>query len=130
MSDLSTLIHRVTDDLKAIQERLNEAARPDAPTTLRDAAMDEMLNVELINDFKNSVDQMRHLLWSYIEASSSQGRQTVSDTLQSIRLRRVTDMLRILQPSVEEGRNTSSADVRSLLDVINKIAVTADSHKH
>ena len=92
--------------------------------------MDEMLNVELINDFKNSVDQMRHLLWSYIEASSSQGRQTVSDTLQSIRLRRVTDMLRILQPSVEEGRNTSSADVRSLLDVINKIAVTADSHKH
>jgi hypothetical protein len=122
MSDLTTRIRRVTEDLQAIQEELNKAADPDADPGARNAIMEEMLNVELIDRFKSSVDQMRVLLFSYIEAAASRGHQTVYDTLQAIRMRRVTEMLKILQPTVENRRNTSSMDVRSLMEIVNQIA--------
>lgn len=125
MSELTTRIRRITEDLRAVQQQLSSAARPDAPSTERDAVMQEMINVELINEFKTSVDHMRHLLWSYIEASSSKGRLNVSDTLQNVRMQRVTEMLRILQPTVDGTSNTSSPEAKSFFDVINTIANSA-----
>jgi hypothetical protein len=92
--------------------------------------MEEMVNAELISEFKTSVDHMRHLLWSYIEASSSKGRLNVSDTLQSVRMQRVTEMLRILQPTVDSTKGTSSPEAKSFFEVINTIANSAmDQHK-
>ena len=122
MSDLTSRIRRVTEDLQAIQEELNKAAEPGADASARDAIMEEMLNVELIDRFKGSVDHMRTLLFSYIEAAASEGRQSVYDTLQAIRMRRVTEMLKILQPTVENRRNTSSTDLKSLMEIVNQIA--------
>jgi hypothetical protein len=128
MSELTTRIRRITEDLHAVQEQLSSAARPDAPSTERDAVMEEMVNAELISEFKTSVDHMRHLLWSYIEASSSNGRLNVSDTLQSLRMQRVTEMLRILQPTVDGGQKTSSPEAKSFFDAINTIANSAMDH--
>jgi hypothetical protein len=129
MSELTARIRRVTEDLKAIQEQLSSAARHDAPAAERDAAMDEMLNVELINEFKTSVDHMRHMLWSYIEASSSKGKLPVSSALQSVRMQRVTEMLKILQPSVDNAQNASSPEAKSFFEVIHNIANSAvDKH--
>jgi hypothetical protein len=122
MLDLSTRIRRVTEDLQAIQEELSRAADPNADPGERNAVMEEMLNAEMIDRFKASVDQMRVLLFSYIEAAASRGHQTVYDTLQAIRMRRVTEMLKILQPAVENRRNTSSLDVKSLMEIVNQIA--------
>jgi hypothetical protein len=124
MSELTTRIRRITEDLHAVQAQLNSAARQDASATERDAVMEEMINVELINEFKNSVDQMRHLLWSYIEASASKGRLNVSDTLQNVRMQRVTEMLRILQPTVD-GTQGNSPEAKSFFEVINTIANSA-----
>ena len=122
MSDLTARIRRVTEDLQAIQEELNKAAEPGADPHARNLIMEEMLNVELIDRFKGSVDHMRTLLFSYIEAAASEGRQSVYDTLQAIRMRRVTEMLKILQPTVENRRNTSSTDIKSLMEIVNQIA--------
>lgn len=122
MSDLTTRIRRVTEDLQAIQDQLGKAAEPGADPGARNAIMDEMIDAELIDSFKNSVDQMRVLLFSYIEAAASQGRYTMYDTLQSIRMRRVTEMLRVLQPAVESRRDTANTDLRSLMEMVNKIA--------
>jgi hypothetical protein len=130
MSELTTRIRRITEDLHAVQEKLSSAARSDAPASERDAVMQEMINVELINEFKTSVDHMRHLLWSYIEASSSKGRLTVTDTLQSVRMQRVTEMLRILQPTVDSAKGAFSPEAKSFFEVINTIANSAmDSHQ-
>jgi hypothetical protein len=128
MSELTTRIRRITEDLQAVQQQLSSAARPDAPSSERDAVMQEMINVEMINEFKTSVDHMRHLLWSYIEASSSKGSLTVSDTLQSVRMQRVTEMLKILQPTVDGAK--TSPEARSFFEVINTIANSAmDLHQ-
>src|SRR5437879_3904630 len=130
MSELTKRIRRITQDLLAVQEQLSSAAHPDAPASVRDAVMEEMVNAELISEFKTSVDHMRHLLWSYIEASSSKGRLNVSDTLQSVRMQRVTEMLRILQPTVDGAKKTSSPEAKSFFEVINTIANSAmDSHQ-
>src|SRR3954470_9581540 len=110
MSELTSRIRRITEDLQAVQQQLSSAARPDAPSFERDAVMQEMINVELINEFKTSVDHMRHLLWSYIEASSSKGSLTVSDTLQTVRMQRVTEMLKILQPTVDGAKGSASPE--------------------
>jgi len=130
MSELRTRIRRITEDLHAVQEQLSSAARTDAPSAERDAVMQEMLNLDMINEFKTSVDHMRHLLWSYIEASSSKGRLNVSDALQSVRMQRVTEMLRILQPTVDRAKDKSTPESRSFFEVINTIANSAmDSHQ-
>ena len=133
MSELTTRIRRVTEDLQAIQEQLSRAAEPGAHPEMRNVLMEELLNADLLDRFKNSVDQMRVLLFSYIEAAASQGRYTVYDTLQSIRMRRVTEMLRVLQPAVEGRRNTTNTDLKSLMEMVNKIAAskqdTADGDK-
>ena len=122
MSELTTRIRRVTEDLQAIQDQLSRAAEPGAHPEMRNVLMDELLHADMIDQFKSSVDQMRVLLFSYIEAAASQGRMTVYDTLQSIRMRRVTEMLRVLQPAVENRRNTTNTDLRSLMEMVNKIA--------
>jgi hypothetical protein len=122
MSELTTRIRRVTEDLQAIQDELSKAAEPGADPAARNAIMEEMLQAELVDRFKNSVDHMRVLLFSYIEAAASEGRYTVYDTLQSIRMRRVTEMLRVLQPTVESRRDTTNTDLRSLMEMVNKIA--------
>ena len=126
-SELTTRIRRVTEDLQAIQDELSRAADPDADPGERNSIMEEMLNVEMIDRFKTSVDQMRVLLFSYIEAAASRGHQTVYDTLQAIRMRRVTEMLKILQPTVENRRNTSSTDIKSLMEIVNQIAKPKES---
>jgi hypothetical protein len=129
MSELTNRIRRVTDDLHAVQEVLNSAARPNAPAAERDAVMEELINMRVLDEFKTSVDNMRHLLWSYIEASNTKNAHGVAATLQHVRMKRVTDMLRILQPNMEETKMASSPESKSFFEVINKIANSAaDRH--
>ena len=129
MSDLTRRIRRVTDDLHAVQDVLNAAARPDAPASERDAVMEELINMRVLDEFKASVDNMRHLLWSYIEASNAKNTHGVSHTLQQVRMQRVTEMLRILQPNVEESKVAVSPESKSFFEVIQKIANSAvESH--
>lgn len=129
MSDLASRIRRVTEDLQAIQDELNAAARQ-GDHQQREKVMDEMSNLDLLHDFKAAVDHMRHLLWSYIEASSSQNRTDVSRTLQSVRMQRVTEMLRILAPSIAESKIPRTPEAVSFLEAIQSIAhETMDEHE-
>src|SRR6266404_9386822 len=125
MSELTNRIRRVTDDLHAVQEVLNSAARPNAPAAERDAVMEELISMRILDEVKASVDNMRHLLWSYIEASNAKNAHGVSATLQHVRMQRVTEMLRILQPNMEESKMASSPESKSFFEVIHKIAGSA-----
>jgi len=124
MPDLSTRIRRVTEDLRAIQEELNEAANSDNDRLTQ--AMDQMLKVELINEFKAAVDHMRHLLWVYIESTTTGGQRALA--LQQIRMQRVTEMLRILKPSVGEVQQMNNPETQSFFEVIQSIANEAMDH--
>jgi len=93
-------VQRVAQELDEIQQGLQhaEAATPSIP-----------LDLELLNNFKASVDHMRHVLWAYIEAMSSNG--DVDRTLQQYRMQRATEMLRQLReagPLSAENPHASS----------------------
>jgi hypothetical protein len=122
MTKLTDRIRRVTEDLHAIQSELSAAARPDFPLADRERLMQELVDANIVHEFKSAVDHMRHLLWSYIEASS--GKEVV-EKLQAVRMQRVTEMLRILKPSMHDEQMTKTPEATSFFDMIQDIASTA-----
>ena len=127
MADLTTLIRRVTEDLQAIQTELGSAAKSDAAAEERDRLMRQLATSDMLHEFKSAVDHMRHLLWSYIE--SAQRDEKIERTLERVRMKRVTEMLKILEPNVDERRIDATPEADSFFDAVQKIASKAlDRH--
>lgn len=123
VDDITRRIQRVTDDLRAIQEELGAAAVEEAegePARL----LDELLEKDLINDFKLAVDHMRQFLWTYIDAVCKKEGRNVDYTLQAFRMQRVTEMLRIMRESVELPKLMKLPEAHSFFE---EIQATADS---
>lgn len=55
------------------------------------------LNVDLLAELKGAVDNMRILLWKYIETASEIDPKKVQEGLETQRLRRVTEFLQLLR---------------------------------
>lgn len=129
MDDITKRIRRVTEDLRAIQEELGWAAIEDPTEGEQARLLDELLEKDLINDFKSAVDHMRHFLWSYIEAVSKKQGKDVDYALQAYRMQRVTEMLRILRERVELPQLMNVPEAHSFFEEIQAIANTAvDRH--
>jgi hypothetical protein len=125
--DLTTRIRRVTEDLQAIQLELNSAAKVSNLSSERDRILRELASSDLLHEFKGAVDHMRHLLWSYIE--SAQKDENIERTLERVRMKRVTEMLHILEPDVSERKIDSTPEIDSFFDAVQKIANKAlDRH--
>ena len=85
--------------------------------------MQELVDANMANELKVAVDHMRHLLWSYLEATEAEG-ENVAERLQNVRMRRVTEMLRTLQPVVGEKSVKESPESESFFQLIHQIANT------
>jgi len=57
------------------------------------------MNGELVEDLRTTLDHLRHFLWCYIELAAATNGTDADYKLQSTRLQRVTDMLRLLHGS-------------------------------
>ena len=88
MENVRATVQRITEDLNLLMRQLS--ATDDAHAR---EFVEQMLTSELLADFKNSVDAMRHLMWIYVEAVS---KNAGSGVVRSDRLRRAVDMLRAL----------------------------------
>lgn len=55
------------------------------------------LNVEMLAALKGAVDNMRLLLWNYIQTASQVNPQKVKEGLETLRLQRVTQFLKLLR---------------------------------
>lgn len=92
MNDLSSSISRVTEELNGLLKRLSRANESEIAKLIADA-----LTLEVMRDFKMSVDAMRHLLWVYIEAASRVGPGDLNQTIHALRLQRAAEILRSLR---------------------------------
>jgi hypothetical protein len=116
LSDITARIRRVTEDLQVLHRYLDAAARD---ATERTEVVDEVLDGGLMNDLKAAVDNVRHFLWSYIEATT-QDPADLRSALQGYRMQRVTEMLRVLRENDSElGRSPLA---HSFFEEINSIA--------
>ncbi len=86
---MDELIHKVEHVARDLDQIRDELGRQHA------AAPGAALDLDLLNNFKASVDHMRHVLWAYIEALTKTG--DVDQTLQQYRMQRATEMLRQLR---------------------------------
>jgi hypothetical protein len=118
LSDVTERVRRLTGEIRVLQEQLDRAARQGSGE--RSKMVDELVDGDLMNDLKNVVDNMRHFLWSYIEATT-QNPDDLKSAMQGYRMQRVTEMLRILRESdVPELTKTKYA--HSFFEEINNIA--------
>ena len=128
MPDLPTLMVRATGDLRFIQVLLEDAARTDSDPAQRKQILEQLAGSSCLEELKTAVDNMRHLLWSYVEAQSGH-KSDVAQALQTVRIKRVTEMLRTLQPDVVQARIAPSAEAETFLDMVTQIArSTVDRH--
>jgi hypothetical protein len=55
------------------------------------------LNIEILTSLKSAVDDMRLLLWNYIEAASQVDPQRVEEEMETQRVQRLTHFLKLLR---------------------------------
>jgi hypothetical protein len=94
MNEVRATVQRITTDLNTLMRQLSGSEDRHARQLI-----DEILNGEMLSEFKSAVDAMRHLLWIYVEAVyRTQGREPAT-VAEAARLQRAVDMLRSLHPS-------------------------------
>jgi hypothetical protein len=117
LSSLTQRIQRLTEDLRHIEMDLGPTA---------DFSNSELPPVEVLQDFKCTVDHIRHVLWGFVESHSNP--EDIAASIQSIRMQRVTKMLRALNPAVQES--VSIPEAQSFFAEIQMIANHAmDAHR-
>jgi hypothetical protein len=90
LKELTTALTAVHGDLYWLAMQAPNAQ--DKPAT---PAAD--LNVTMLAELKNAVDDMRLLLWQYIESASEATPQRVKESMEAERLHRVTKFLELLR---------------------------------
>jgi hypothetical protein len=90
LKDLTTALTAVHEDLYWLaMQAPNANDKPAVPAA--------ELNVDMLSDLKSAVDDMRLLLWQYIETASEVDPQRMREGLDSQRLHRVTRFLQLLR---------------------------------
>jgi hypothetical protein len=88
LKELTTELTEVHNELYWLAMQTQDAKDKDTPADL---------NVNLLAELKGAVDNMRLLLWKYIETASAMDPQVVQEGLETQRLRRVTEFLQLLR---------------------------------
>lgn len=115
MNEIAANITRVTEDLNGLLKRLSGTQGPETAKLL-----EQLLTLEVMQDFKQAVDVMRHLLWIYIEAASRATSGNINDSIHGLRLQRATEILR----SLREGGvpiSRQAAEGRSFIEQVEAL---------
>jgi len=96
-TDLVDHLKELTNALNAVHGDLYWLAMQSPDADKKESVPAAEINVNLLAELKAAVDDMRLLLWQYIETASETNPQTVSEGLETQRLRRVTKFLQVLR---------------------------------
>jgi hypothetical protein len=115
-------IQNITSELHSVQEEMHAELTATAGARLP-KLFEDINAVKLLNDFKAELDQLRRVLWFYIEQASAHATAVTDHTQQADRMQRVDELLRTLVPqpstaAVGEGENKPSVSFFERLDVV------------
>lgn len=96
LKELTAELTQVHNELYWLAMQTQDAKGKDTPAEL---------NVNLLAELKGAVDNMRLLLWKYIETASVLDPQVVQEGLETQRLRRVTEFLQLLRDRLGQAPN-------------------------
>jgi hypothetical protein len=98
-TDINELVNHlktITEELTALHGDLYWLAMQ-AQDVSAEQSSAATLNVEMLAGLKGAVDNMRLLLWNYIETASETNPQKVKDGLEMQRVQRMTQFLKLLR---------------------------------
>lgn len=100
----NALLHRIkniTAEIHSIQAEMHgELNEPASGSRLARFFEDENA-VQALNDFKAELDQLRRILWFYIEQASAEPTSAMNGEQQGKRMQRVNELLRALTPPIK-----------------------------
>ncbi len=96
-TELVSHLKELTTALTAVHEDLYWLAMQAPNANDKPAVPAAELNVDMLSELKSAVDDMRLLLWQYIETASEVNPQRVQERMDSQRLHRVTKFLQLLR---------------------------------
>jgi hypothetical protein len=111
LKDLTNALNALHGDLYWLAMQTPESSeKPSTPAA--------ELDVDLLTGLKTAVDDMRLLLWQYLEAASLLDPQSVRDGIEAQRLHRVTKFLQLLRDRLSH----SPVSEEQPLSVIERIS--------
>ncbi len=127
MEEVVERMRRVSEDLREIRKRLEEVCNTESADP---RVLEEVLKLDLIRDFKNSIDQIRLFLWNYFQAAADKYESGPDDpTLQEFRLRRAIELLRSVQDEIAMPMTPAQLEVKSLFERLQNLTdITVEKH--
>lgn len=120
MDDISLRVARVTKEVQALLVRLRWNDFENSSPKEQGFTLNTLLNSTLVEDLRMTVDQLSHFLWFYIEFAAADPPPDTDYDLQHQRLRRITEMLRVL--------HRSSCPSEDPLAFIERVTASVDQH--
>lgn len=128
MKETMLRIQRVTDDLKAVETELNQLLASRSGDRDMTGVLDSF-DLETVKGLKAAVDNMRQLLWSYIEAMTGDHTSDPLLAIHTLRLERATEMLRVLEAPLESEEWAETPQGASFISEVGRIAsLTVDRY--
>ena len=94
---LATHLKELTNALNALHGDLYWLAMQAPDAKEKQAVPAAELDVDILSQLKSAIDDMRLLLWQYIEAASEVNPQSVREGMETQRLHRMTKFLQVLR---------------------------------
>jgi hypothetical protein len=100
----NALVHRIkniTGEIHSIQAEMHGQLNEPAGENKLARFFEDENAVQSLNDFKAELDQLRRILWFYLEQASVQPSAAMSNEQHDTRLQRVNELLRTLAPATK-----------------------------
>ena len=102
----NALVHRIkniTGEIHSIQAEMHGALNEPASENKLTRFFEDENAVQSLNDFKAELDQLRRILWFYLEQASARPSASMNSEQQDTRLQRVNELLRTLAPKTKSA---------------------------
>jgi hypothetical protein len=94
-AELTKQIQSINDELKALHDELYWIALEEQVGPKQEQFVE--LDLLQVMDFKQAIDNMRDLLWKYLDVAAKVEPQRVQEAADAHRVRRVTELLQLLR---------------------------------
>jgi hypothetical protein len=119
-------IRTITSEIHSIQAEMHGELTEPASSNKLASFFDDGNAVQLLNDFKAELDQLRRILWFYIEHASAQ--ETATDADQQVtRLQRVNELLLNLSPRPAAAAATGEA-IKPAVSFFERLDLVMDTY--
>lgn len=105
MKDTADRVTRISSELQALLVQLHWKKFQNSSPVDQTQILNGVLNRGLIEDLRQTIDQLSEFLWRYIETAAENCDQDADYELQNERLRRVTEVLRLLHRSATPAQD-------------------------